>query len=134
MAAKETKKKLGRPSVFTPEMISKLESAFMIGLSDRQACLYAGIGETTLTRYCSDNEDFRARKELLKQQPHILAKMAIHRALDEEDEQTAKWFLERRDEDFKTKTRQEIDHTTSDGSMSPPTVIEIVAGVPDDTA
>lgn len=39
----------------------------MLGLSDRECCLYADIGESTLYDYCKENPDFSERKEALKE-------------------------------------------------------------------
>ena len=43
-----SKNKGGRPTVMTEDVIRKLEDAFAHDLSDTEACLYAGIGRTTL--------------------------------------------------------------------------------------
>ena len=56
----------GRPSKMTPEVLAKLEHSFSLGLSDREACLYAEINPATLYRYCENHQEFCKRKELLK--------------------------------------------------------------------
>lgn len=100
-----TKKKAGRPTVMTSEVIQKLELAFSKGLNDREACLYANIAPSTLVKYCQDNEDFSMRKELLKEQPKMKAKLILSDKLDEGDDKVAEWYLERKaKEEFSTKT------------------------------
>lgn len=99
--------KVGRPTVMTEEVVDKLTYAFSKGLSDREACLYVGISTTTLYDYCNDNPDFAERKELLKEQPKIKAKMNICEALEYKDVDISKWYLERRAKD-EFSTKQEI--------------------------
>lgn len=98
----------GRPSTVTQAVLAKLEEGFCRGLSDRECCVYAGISEDALYRYCTAHEDFRERKELLKQQPKIKAKLIVADALDEGDQKTALWYLERKGKD-EFSTRQETE-------------------------
>lgn len=102
--------KIGRPTVMTIETISKLEQAFLQGLSDTEACLYADIGTATLYLYCQDNPDFSERKELLKEKVKMRAKLNVSDAIEKGDRTLSQWYLERRDKAFSSK--QEIDHTT----------------------
>lgn len=98
----------------TTATLSKLEAGFSMGLSDTEACLYANIGTKTLYRYCEDNLEFRQRKEELKNHPKLKAKKIIDEQLADGDQATAKWYLERRDDDFKTKIKQEHDVTVKE--------------------
>lgn len=100
--------KVGRPTVMTEKVLQKLESAFMRGLSDREACLLANIGTTTLYNYCEENPEFGERKELFKEQLKTQAKLNIAEAIQNKDIDLSKWYLERKAKDeFSTKT--EID-------------------------
>lgn len=67
----------GRPSKMTDDIIAKLEEGFESGFTDEMACLYAGISEATLYRYCDENQDFRERKEKLKLRPDITAQKTL---------------------------------------------------------
>ena len=99
--------KVGRPTVMTEETIQKLEYAFFRGLTDLEACLYAGFGKSTLYNYCEENPDFMDRKEELKKNPTAKAKLNVYEALENKDVDVSKWYLERRaKEEFSTK--QEI--------------------------
>lgn len=101
--------KRGRPSVFTEKTLQKLERAFSYGLSDREACLYAGIAPSSLYKYCNDNADFSELKELLKDKPKMRAKIVVAQRLNKGDVNLAKWYLETRASDeFGTKTTTEI--------------------------
>lgn len=92
----------------TETVLQKLEHAFSLGLSDTKACLYAGIGTSTLYNYQNENPQFLDRKALLKEQQVLKARMAIDNALNIGDVATARWLLERKcKEEFSSRT--EID-------------------------
>ncbi len=95
---------IGRPTVMTTETIAKLEEGFMLGFTDKEACLFAGIAPTTLYDFCQANKEFAERKELLKEQIKMRAKHNIAKAINEGEKPLSQWYLERRDRDFKTKT------------------------------
>lgn len=125
MAAKKAKKKaakrrpkaarnpdanpVGRPTVMTPETLGKLEDGFSKGLSDREACLYAGIDPTTLYDYLQSHPEFSNRRDLLKENVRMQAKINIHTEVAAGDARTSQWYLERRDPEFREK--QQIDTT-----------------------
>lgn len=70
-----------------------------MGLTDREACLFAGVAPSSLYDYCNRTPAFSERKELLKDQPRIKAKLVIYEAIERGDLKTAQWFLERRAKD-----------------------------------
>ncbi len=91
----------------TPEVLHKLEEAFAIGCSDTEACSYADISPRTLYKYQEEEPEFIQRKEQLKEKPILKAKNTIVKALGEPEH--AKWYLERRVDDFKPKTKTETE-------------------------
>lgn len=100
--------KVGRPTVMTQDVVSKLEQAWSMGCSDLEACLFAGISKQTLYDYQAKNPDFIDRKEQLKESLVLKARTVVADALNRKDENTAKWYLERKKKDeFSTKTEQE---------------------------
>lgn len=99
---------VGRPTVMTEDVVKKLEYAFMRGLSDTEACLFADISRATLYNYCNDNPEFLDRKEELKKHPTAKAKLNITEAIENGDEDMSKWWLERRAKD-EFSTKQTID-------------------------
>ena len=102
--------KVGRPTVMTEEVLQKLEYAFMRGLTDLEACLYADIGTTTLYNYCEENPEFRERKEELKQHPTAKARLNVTEAIENGNEELSKWWLERKAKDeFSTKQEVKAD-------------------------
>lgn len=92
----------GRPTVMTPDVLSKLEDAFRNAFTDDMACLYAGISDTSLYRYCEENEAFRDRKEQLKQSPHLIAQKELVSGIQGNLSQ-ARWWAEHRMPDFMPK-------------------------------
>lgn len=101
---------VGRPTVMTEETIRKLEEAFLRGLSDREASLFADIAPSTLYLYCQENPGFSERKELLKENVKMRAKINISDGVAAEgirsnsDKSLSQWYLERKDKEFKQKS------------------------------
>ena len=101
----------GRPTVFTPELVNKLEEAFSIGCSDIEACLFAGISKQALYNYQDRFPEFVDRKEMLKERPVLKARSTVIKNLGEDD--TARWYLERKKKN-EFSIRNEL--TGADGS------------------
>lgn len=98
------KKPAGRPTVMTPEVVNKLEQAFSMGCSDLEACLFADISKQTLYDYQAKYPEFADRKAMLKETLVLKARSVIATSLNNKDENTAKWYLERkRKDEFSTK-------------------------------
>lgn len=91
------KDKGGRPTVMTDDVIRLLESAFLVGATDLEACVHANIGKTALYEYCQKNDEFAERKETLKNQPTLKAKMIVDVALDNGDLNTAHRVIDRKE-------------------------------------
>lgn len=94
----------------TNEVLQKLEEAFSIGASDREACLMAEIAPATLYNYQESNPEFMERKTALKDMPKYKARKTIDGNLH--NPEVAKWYLERKAKDeFSTR----IENTGADG-------------------
>ena len=94
----------------TKEVVGKLEYGFMKGLNDAECCLYANISRQALYDYCRKHPEFSDRKEVLKRQPSVKAKMNITEAIESGDVDLSKWYLERRNSDeFSRKQQIEAD-------------------------
>ena len=91
------KNKGGRPTVMTEEVVHKLESAFIAGCTDIEACCYAGISRAALHLYCEKHDGYIDRKELLKSQPVMQSKFIISKYLDEGDLNTANRVIDRKE-------------------------------------
>ncbi len=112
---------VGRPTVFTPEVISALEEAWMKDMTDAEACFCANISKRALYGYQEQNPDFVHRKELLKNALSLKAKLLIAQEIESMDSGTAKWWLERRRKDeFSLRHEQ----TAKDGeALMPETIV-----------
>lgn len=86
---------VGRPTTITPEVLQKLEEAFLLGCTDSEACLYANVGKSTLYAYQKDHPEFQERKEELKENPFLVARTTVVKSLKSNPE-IAKWYLERK--------------------------------------
>lgn len=102
------KKDTGRPTEMTPETIALLEQAWSMGCSDLEACLHANIGKTTLYNYQNEHPEFVERKEILKEKLILKARTVIANALNNKDENTARWYLERKRKD-EFSVKQEVN-------------------------
>ena len=95
----------GRPTVMTPETVNKLNTAFSMGFTDAEACLFANISKQALYDYCKENPEYTDQKEELKNHPKILAKTNIYNALREGKKvEDSKWYLEKKDKEFGNKS------------------------------
>ena len=91
----------GRPRAVTQETIQRLETAFSIGASVREAILFADLKETTYYDYVRANPEFSARIELLKERMPLKARQVVYKALENED--VNKWisWISKKDPLFK---------------------------------
>jgi len=83
----------------TEERIGLLRKCFAEGCTDKEACLVAEISQKTLSDYQRRTPGFAEEKENLKALPIFKARKIINNALDKEDLDVAKWFLERKKKD-----------------------------------
>lgn len=92
----------------THEVLLKLEDAFSISATDKEACFYAGISPTTLYSYQDKNHEFTERKEALKNKANLKARQTIVQQLD--DVRVAEWWLEKKRPD-EFGQRQRLEHS-----------------------
>ena len=114
------KKNPGRPTVMTPDVLSKLETAFLHALTDEEACFYANISPAALYRYETANLEFRERKQALKLQPNIMAKVELVQSIKGNIAQARWWAEHKMADEFAPKTRTEVSgETTTRATMTP---------------
>ena len=90
------KRKGGRPTKMTSATLRKLEKVYAYGGNDVEACLYAGIGKSTLYDYQHTHPEFSERKSQLQTNPVLATLQTISKAIEDGDVEVAKWLLERR--------------------------------------
>ena len=86
---------IGRRKVVTSEKLQKLREAFLMGFSDREACVYSGISKSTLYNFQEQYPEFLDQKETWKAYPTFIARKTIFEALSK-DIKIAQWYLERK--------------------------------------
>lgn len=105
------KKKRGRPTVMTNETLRKLEDAFSIGASDREATFYAGIAMSTFYDYQTEHPEFVERKEALKEKPVMLARQTVVNGIAKDPKLAMDYLKAKKRDEF--ASRQEV--TGKDG-------------------
>lgn len=98
MSEKE-KNPVGCPTKFTEATLQKLKDAFLMGCTDSEAALFAGIAVSSIYNYQRDNPDFLELKNNLKDNPKLKARLIVHKELEAGEVNTAKWYLERKAKD-----------------------------------
>lgn len=99
----------GRPMSVTPEVLAKLEQAFAIGASDKEACFYADISPDALYTYQNKYPEYCQRKDALKLRPVLAARQKVIDDINK-DVNTAKWYLERK---LKSEFSLKIENDTT---------------------
>jgi hypothetical protein len=106
------KNKGGRPTKMTPEIVTKLEYAFSKSFTDEQACFHVGISRECLNNYCIANPGFRDKKEALKKNVSLKAKLNVVEGVESGELSASKWWLERKNkEEFSLR----VENTGKDG-------------------
>lgn len=101
-----SKRDVGRPTVITDATLAKLEIAFSLGASDKEACKLANINPSTLYKYQERCPEFVERKAELKDMVTWQAKYNIAEAvIDKKDLNWSAWWAERKARgEFGTRT------------------------------
>lgn len=98
----------GRPTVIDDAVLAKLQQAFQMGFTMREACVWANIAVSTYYDYRNSHEGFAEQVEEWRQNPVLKARSTLYNNLDKID--TARWFLERKKKkEFSTRTEFEGD-------------------------
>lgn len=87
---------IGRPTVMTTKTLRELREAFLMGCTDKEACIYANIGVSTLYDYERNHSEYSEQKELFKLNPVFKARKTICKAIEDGDTKIAMWYLERK--------------------------------------
>lgn len=109
---------VGRPTVMIPAVIEIIEQELKNGATLAQASFLAGISLKTIYNYFGDNPEFKERCELLQGMVAYRARLNIKNKIEAGDIDTSKYWLDRKDKEFKLKT----DITTDDKALPTPIV------------
>jgi len=72
---------MARPTIFTKDVLQKLEDAFSMGCTDEEACVLANIAPSSLYNYQKSKPEFLERKQLLHHRPILKARHTIINSL-----------------------------------------------------
>ena len=75
----------GRPSVFTEDVLQKLEAAFRVGSSVESACIYAEISERAFYYKLDKDEGFLQRIRRAQNFAIMMLHKTIYRAINDGD-------------------------------------------------
>lgn len=88
----------GRPTLYSEDLVNKLESVFKIGGTVEQAITYAGISKETYYNWVDRYPVFLTKMEQARSYPDIVAKnIVVDSMIKDRDLTTAKWWLEKRE-------------------------------------
>lgn len=97
--------KIGRPTVFTEEVVRGLEAAFRDGAHVYEACKAVGIDPSTYYKKLKIDETFSTRMSLAQEYITELARGVVARTIQKGDDDNSKWWLERKAKaEFSTKS------------------------------
>ena len=94
----------GRPAKMTPFTLQKLEWAFKLGATDREACNEAKISPQTLYNYQLKNPTFLEQKEAWKSTSIFRARRAVIEGLDKDPNLALKYLEKKLPEEFGRKS------------------------------
>lgn len=91
----------------TPEVIGKLEQAFLLGCTDLEACFFADISKDALYDYQAKTPGFAERKEKLKERPIFLARQSVINQMEDDGDLALKFLERKRKDEFSVKSTTE---------------------------
>lgn len=99
-----------------PMKVVKLEQAFSIGCTDKEACGYSGISKTQLYYYERQHPEFTTKKDILKDTVILKAKQTIANKVNESYGNAMDYLKRKRRDEF----GDNVDHTTGGEKMAIP--------------
>lgn len=95
---------VGRPSVFTPETVNKLEQAFALGANDTEACGYAGISRQSYYKQLKSDAEFSDKIARQKTLLPLKAREELHKLIKQGDAKSILWYLDRVEKKHKAES------------------------------
>ena len=119
----------GRPTKYKPEFAERVYGACLLGATNEDLAEIIGVACSTIGKWIAEIPEFSdAVKGGREGADEKVAQSLYNTALEGNTTAQIFWLKNRRSKQWRDK--QEIDHQSSDGSMSP-TKIEIVAPEPE---
>ncbi len=114
----------GRKTVMTAQTLQKLEYAFRLGCTDREACIEANIAPQTLYNYQSTNPEFLEQKELWKSDTILRARKTIVERLGEDANLAMKYLEKKLPEEFGVHQKLSVGVTSV--QMTPADLVRMI--------
>ena len=102
----------GRPTGFTKEVLDKLEYAFALGCTDKEAALYAGVTPDAIAKHGVRHPEFVKRKRLLKETPVLKAREAAVKKSTETYGNAIDFLSRIKKDEFSSRPDSESTHQT----------------------
>jgi len=112
-----SKDKGGRPTVFTPEVVNKLEGAFALDATVEEACFYAGISRQTYYENIKKQPELADRFDGLRTRPVLLARQTVIKNISFDAGLAMEYLRRKRKVEFSDRT--ETDMTTKGEIITP---------------
>lgn len=91
---------MARPSKRTPELVSKLEYAFSIGATVKEACLYADISRDTYYKWCEGDSRFSDRMEQLQEHTIFVARESVYKGMKRDPKLALDYLKSKKRDEF----------------------------------
>ena len=111
------KKSPGRPTVFTPEVIRKIEEVAALDGSVKEMAFYAGIHVDSIYAKMASDKAFSDRINALREMPVLKARQTIIQSLNQP--QHAQWYIARKRKDEFSERVETKNETTVIEETSP---------------
>lgn len=96
---------MGRPTKLTKALRERIRAACLLGATNQEIALSAGVSEKTLYNYLNNDSDFLQDFESWKNSPILKARKTIIDNLDQP--RVAMWFIERKSRELPTQLQVE---------------------------
>lgn len=121
----EDKRGVGRPTLKTEEVVSKLEDAFKMDFNTTEACDYAGVDRKTFYRWLKEDDKFRHKMDSAKRWATIAAKKGHMKLILEGDGAQIRFHLKNKAIDPESGKHEYTERNALDVD-APPTEVRII--------
>lgn len=112
--AKDTNKKMGRPTKMTPWVVRKLEDSIKFGATVSEACYLSGISREMFYQHYRSDQEFSDKIENARSFLEVKAKHNLTVAILDGDLKTSLWLLDKRVSVPTTSVLEEIPITETE--------------------
>lgn len=122
--------KVGRKSSISSGDITRLEKCFNLGMSVTSACYEVKVSRDAYYRRLKEDEEFRDSMEYAKDFVMRKSKQNVAVAIvNDGNIELSKWWLERRDPDFRSGIKAVVEEEPVDKPMDEKKILDILASI-----